>query len=56
VLLSFVLFLALTKYKKRHYHMMKNLLTGVSEVHADLVRVSFVSGLSVYYHFGFKFR
>ena len=38
----FVFFLALTKYKKRHYHMMKNLLTGVSEVQADLVRVSFI--------------
>ena len=34
-------FLALTKYKKRRYHMMKNLLTGTSEVQADLVRVSF---------------
>jgi len=34
--------------------MMKNLLTGVSEVQADLVRVSFIWGLCTWHCFGFQ--
>lgn len=33
-------FKQLNRYKKRRFHTMKNLLTGTSEAHPDLIRVS----------------
>jgi hypothetical protein len=40
----------LTKYKKRRFHMMKNLLTGTSEVQADLIREQNESSFEILSH------
>ena len=40
VILICFFFLELNKMKKRKFHTMKNLITGRTEVHPDLVRVN----------------
>ena len=37
--LVFILFAEMNKLKKRRFHTMKNLITGQTDAHPDLIRV-----------------
>ena len=40
LIVLFIVYLGLNKYKKRRYHKTTNLLTGETDVHPDLIQVS----------------